>query len=151
MERSYRTWQGRLPQELRLRKMTTVEEANGFLRQQYQAEFNRRFAVTAAGKGSAFVRTRRKDLDWVFSIQHERTVNQDNTIALDNRILQIEKTRWRNTLSGCKVTVYELLNGKIVVRFGPHEVARFEPGNLPPKQSKVRKTPRPLGHNRRAA
>jgi transposase len=151
MERSYRTWQGRLPQELRLRKMTTVEEANGFLRQQYQAEFNRRFAVAAVGKGSAFVRTRRKDLDWVFSIQHERTVNLDNTIALENRILQIEKTRWRNTLSGCKVTVYELLNGRIVVRFGPHEVARFEPGNLPQKQLKVRKTPRPLGHNRRAA
>ena len=151
MERSYRTWQGRLPQELRLRKMTTLVEANGFLRQHYQAEFNRRFAVTAAGQGSAFVRTRRKDLDWVFSIQHERMVNQDNTIALDNRILQIEKTRWRNTLSGCKVTVYELLNGKIVVRFGPHEVARFEPGNLPAKQSKVRKTAQPLGHNRRAA
>src|ERR1051326_7541150 len=151
MERSYRTWQGRLPQELRLRKLTTLEEANGFLRQEYQAEFNRRFAVPAAGKGSAFVRTRRKDLDWVFSIQHERTVNQDNTIALDNRILQIEKTRWRNTLSGCKVRVYELLNGKMVVRFGPHEVARFEPGNLPPKQSKVRKAAQPLGHNRKAA
>jgi hypothetical protein len=105
MERSYRTWQGRLPQELRLRKMTTVEEANGFLRQEYQAEFNRPFAVAAAGKGSAFVRTRRKDLDWVFSIQHERTVNPDNTLALDNRILEIEKTRWRNTLSGC-MTVY---------------------------------------------
>ncbi len=151
MERSYRTWQGRLPQELRLRQITTVEEANGFLRQEYRGEFNQRFAVAAAGKGSAFVRTRRKDLDWVFSIQHERTVNPDNTIALDNRILQIEKTRWRNTLSGCKVTVYELLNGKMVVRFGPHEVARFEPGNLPPKQSKVRKTPRPLGHKRQAA
>src|SRR5439155_8063737 len=49
MERSYRTWQGRLPQELRLRKITTVEEANGFLRQEYRAEFNRRFAVAAAG------------------------------------------------------------------------------------------------------
>jgi transposase len=151
MERSYRTWQGRLPQELRLRKITTVEEANRFLRQQYQAEFNRRFTVVAAGKGSAFVRTRRKDLDWVFSIQHERTVNPDNTIALDNRILQIEETRWRNTLSGCKVTVYELLNGKVVVRFGPHEVARFEPQDLPAPQPKVRKAPRPLGHNRRAA
>src|SRR4029077_21281109 len=89
MERSYRTWQGRLPQELRLRKITTVEEANRFLRQKYLAEYNRRFAVKATGKGSAFVRRRRKDLDWVFSIQHERTVNPDNTIALDNRILQI--------------------------------------------------------------
>jgi transposase len=151
MERSYRTWQGRLPQELRRRQITTVEEANRFLRQEYQAEFNRRFAVPAAGKGSAFVRARRKDLDWVFSIQQERTVNPDNTIALDNRILQIEKTRWRNPLSGCKVRVYELLNGKMVVRFGPHEVARFEPGNLPPKQSKVRKAAQPLGHNRKAA
>src|ERR1700736_2171336 len=45
MEGSYRTWQGRLPQELRLRKITTVEKANQFLRQQYQAEFNRPFTV----------------------------------------------------------------------------------------------------------
>src|SRR5207248_10368895 len=32
MERSYRTWQGRLPQELRLRQIKTVEEANRVLR-----------------------------------------------------------------------------------------------------------------------
>jgi transposase len=151
MERSYRTWQGRLPQELRLRGLVTVEQANRFLREEYKAEFNRRFAVAAAAKGSAFVRTRRKDLDWVFSMQHERTVNLDNTIALDNRVLQIEKTRWRNTLSGCKVTVHELLNGTIAVRFGPHEVARFELGHLPQKQPRAPKSPRPLGHNRMAA
>ena len=151
MERSYRTWQGRLPQELRVRKIATVEEANQFLRQQYQAEFNRRFTVAPAGKGSAFLRTRRKDLEWVFSIQHERTVNGDNTIALDNRVLQIEKTRWRNTLSGCKVTVYEMLNGTVIVRFGPHEVARFEASNLPHKQVKSARSPQPLGHNRRVA
>lgn len=71
------------------------------------------------------MRTRRKDLEWVFSIQHERRVNPDNTIALDNRILQIEKTRWRNTLAGCNVRVYEFLAGTVVVRFGPHEVARW--------------------------
>src|SRR5215470_6286142 len=94
MERSYRTWQGRLPQELRLRNIRTVEGANRFLREEYVAEFNRRYSVPAAAKGSAFVRTRRKDLDWVFALQHQRTVNQDNTIALDNRILQIESTRW---------------------------------------------------------
>src|SRR5207245_3713893 len=42
-ERNFGTWQGRLPQELRLRGITTVEEANRFLRQEYVAEFNRRF------------------------------------------------------------------------------------------------------------
>jgi hypothetical protein len=152
MERSYRTWQGRLPQELRMRGIRTVEEANRFLREEYQAEFNRRFAVAPAGKGSAFVRTRRQDLEWVFSIQHERTVNGDNTIAVDNRVLQIEKTRWRNTLVGCRVTVYEHLDGTILVRYGPHEVARFAPGQVPAPevQAVKRRSPRPTGHKRAA-
>jgi transposase len=151
MERSYRTWQGRLPQELRTRKIATVEGANRFLKQEYVAEINRRFQVKAKERGSAFVPARRKDLEWVFSIQHERTVNQDNTIALDNRILQIEKTRWRNTLAGCRVTVFEHLGGAIVVRFGPHEVARFEAGALPAQQARRRSSPRPLGHRRAVA
>jgi len=151
MERNYRTWQGRLPQELRIRQIATVEEANRFLRQEYREEFNRRFAVKAEGKGSAFVRTRRKDLGWVFSIQHERRVNLDNTIALENRILQIEKRRWRSTLAGCTVRVYELLDGTVVVRFGPHEVGRWAPGSLPMPQPKLRTGARPLGHKRLAA
>jgi len=44
-ERNFGTWQGRLPQELRLgglRGITTVEEANRFLREHYMAEFNAR-------------------------------------------------------------------------------------------------------------
>src|SRR3990172_6018052 len=44
-ERSFSTWQGRLPQELRLHGITTVDQANRFLRQHYIGECNRRFAV----------------------------------------------------------------------------------------------------------
>jgi transposase len=54
-ERSFGTWQGRLPQELRLKQITTVEAANDFLRQSYIADFNRKFARPAAQKGTAFV------------------------------------------------------------------------------------------------
>ena len=54
-ERNFGTWQGRLPQELRLAGCTTLEEANRFLRQRYLAEFNRRFQVAAAERGSALV------------------------------------------------------------------------------------------------
>src|SRR6202051_3276527 len=46
-ERSFSTWQGRLPQELRLRGIGTLEAANRFLREHYMAEFNRRFTVPA--------------------------------------------------------------------------------------------------------
>lgn len=42
-ERSFGTWQGRLPQALRLRNLRTVEAANQFLREQYIADFNQRF------------------------------------------------------------------------------------------------------------
>ena len=54
-ERSFSTWQGRLPQELRLRGITTVEAANRFLDRTYIAEFNRRFQVPAEQPGTAFL------------------------------------------------------------------------------------------------
>src|SRR6266699_2311342 len=88
-ERNFGTWQGRLPQELRLAGCTTLAQANRFLRQEYVAEFNRRFAVPAVESGTAFVPARRRDLDRVFSLQHERVVNRDNTVQLDQRVLQI--------------------------------------------------------------
>jgi hypothetical protein len=40
MERSYGTWQGGLPQELRRREIHNLEQANEFLRCEYIAEFN---------------------------------------------------------------------------------------------------------------
>jgi hypothetical protein len=90
--------------------------ANRFLREEDLAGFNRRFSVPAAAKGSAFVRLKRRDLDWVFSVQQERRVNNDNTIAIDNRVLQIPKTKWRKALAGSTVTVHEMLDGAIVIR-----------------------------------
>jgi len=124
-ERNFGTWQGRLPQELRLRGITTVEEANRFLRQEYVAEFNGRFAVAAAEPGSAFLPLQSQDLERIFALQHERVVNRDNTVEIAHRTLQIEKTPWRNTLAGCSVIVYEHLDGTLSVGYGPHVVGRF--------------------------
>jgi transposase len=75
-ERGFGTWQGRLPPELRLQKITTASAANRFLREEYVKEFNRRFSVKASERGTAFVPLRRKELDLVFSLQHERVVAQ---------------------------------------------------------------------------
>jgi len=149
-ERNFGTWQGRLPQELRLRGITELEKANQFLRSEYIAEFNRKFAVSAAQKGSAFVRQRRGDLDWIFSVKHERTVNNDNTIALDNRVFQLEKTKWRNTLAGQVVTVHEHLDGRMSIRYGPHVIAQYAAASLPAQLPRKRGTARPPD-GRRAA
>jgi transposase len=124
-ERNFGTWQGRLPQELRLRGIQTVDEANRFLREHYIAEFNRRFQLAPAQRGNAFVACRRKDLDLVFALQFERTVNRDNTVSFQNLNLQIERVRWRATLAGCNVTVHQHLDGTISLTYGPHRLGRY--------------------------
>src|SRR5450755_3997893 len=83
-ERSFGTWQGRLPQELRLAACKTIEQANQFLRERYVAEFNRRFQVAAAQRGNAFVPCRSRDLNLIFSVQSERAVNRDNPVSFQN-------------------------------------------------------------------
>src|SRR5690242_2158590 len=125
-ERSFGTWQGRLPQELRLAGIGTVEGANGFLRERYIGEFNTRFSVPAAQKGTAFRRTGRSDLNWIFSVQTERVVEKDNTVAIRERSWQIDKTRFRSTLAGSTVTIHEHLDETVSIRFGPHVVGRFD-------------------------
>ncbi len=124
-ERSFSTWQGRLPQELRLHKIASLEAANVFLREHYIAEFNRRFQVAAGQRGNAFSACRGRDLDRVFSLQFERAVNRDNTVSFQNLSLQIEAVRWRATLAGCQVTVHQHLDGTLSLTHGPHLLGRY--------------------------
>ena len=130
-ERSFGTWQGRLPQELRLHKIASLEAANVFLREHYIAEFNRRFQVAAAQRGNAFLACRRRDLDRVFSLQFERAVNRDNTVSFQNLSLQIEAVRWRATLAGCQVTVHQHLDGTLSLTHGPHLLGRYTAEGVP--------------------
>jgi len=134
-ERNFRTWQGRLPQELRIHEIKTIEEANRFLRAVYIAEFNAKFSQPAKQLGTAFIACRRQDLDLVFALQHERTVARDNTVSYNNRVLQIEKTKWRHTLAGCKLKVYEHLDGTISLGYGPHIVGRYAATGAPLTES----------------
>ncbi len=124
-ERSFGTWQGRLPQELRLHEITTVEAANRFLREHYIAEFNARFQVAPAQRGNAFLPCPRKNLDLIFSLQFERTVNRDNTVSFQNLQLQIERVQWRATLAGCNVMVHQHLDGTISLTHGPHRLGGY--------------------------
>ncbi|HZP16352.1 MAG TPA: ISNCY family transposase [Terriglobales bacterium] len=145
-ERNFGTWQGRLPQELRLHSITTREAANRFLREHYIAEFNRRFQVKAAQPGTAFTRCPRRDLHRVFSLQWERTVNRHNTVTWQNLTLQIEPVSWRGTLAGCNVIVHQHLEGTLSISYGPHSLGRYtaagEPIHFPARRA-VEKTAAP--------
>jgi hypothetical protein len=105
-----------------------VEEANRFLREYYIAEFNDQFTVKAAQPGTAFRKCARRDLDGVFSIQTERVVEKDNTVAIKTRRWQIDKCRWRYSLAGQTVTIHEHLDGAVSIRYGPHVVGHWAEG-----------------------
>src|SRR5882762_3465903 len=125
-ERNFGTWQGRLPQELRLAGITTAAGTNAFLRERYIGEFNSKFKVPTEEKGTAFRHTSRTDLNWIFTVQTERVVAKDNTVTIGSRLWQIDKTRFRNTLSGSTVTIHEHMDETVSIRYGPHVVGRFD-------------------------
>ena len=89
-ERLFGTWQGRLPQELRLRGIRDRETANTFLRKTFIPWHNRHFATFAEQPGSAFTPlVDRTLLDRVFSLKHTRVVDNDNTVRFERRVLQL--------------------------------------------------------------
>ena len=108
-----------------------MEAANVFLREHYIGEFNRRFQVEAAQSGTAFVPYRGKDLERIFSLQFERTVNRDNTVSSQNLILSIAPVRWRGTLAGCAVTAHQHLDGTLSLSYGPHCLGRYDERGIP--------------------
>ena len=95
------------------------------MREHYIVEFNQRFQVVASQRGTAFTRCPRRDLERVFSLQYERTVNRDNTVSLQNLVLQIERVGWRGTLAGCNVIVHQHLDGTLSISYGPHRLGQY--------------------------
>src|SRR6202166_5081254 len=124
-ERNFSTWQGRLPQELRLRRIRTLEGANQFLSEHYIAEFNRRFTVPAAQRGTAFISCRHRNLEMIFTQRYERTVDRDNTVSFRNLVMQIERAEWRPTLAGCKVIIHQHLDANLTLMIAGHRVGHY--------------------------
>jgi hypothetical protein len=125
-ERVFGTWQGRLPQELRLRNITTVEGANAFLPDWIAKEHNRKFTVPARESGTAFVPYFGTDLDKIWSIQQERVVGNDNTVSLPKLSLQIPQQTFRFSLAKCRVLVCRHLDTTISLHYGPHRLGHYD-------------------------
>ena len=137
-ERLNGTFQGRLPQELRLRGIKTKEEANKFIRTEYIRMHNKSFKRKAEEEGSAFVTVPPSiDLEKIFSFKHERTVNKDNTVSFNHRLLQISPSHLRFSFAKCKVMVFEHLDKSITIGFGPHTLGYYSPDGMPLTPKKI--------------
>ena len=147
-ERNFSTWQGRLPQELRLRGIRTLEGANTFLSGHYIAEFNSRFTVPAAQRGTAFLSCRHRNLEMIFTQRYERTVDRDNTIRFHNLVMQLELAHWRHTLAGCKAIIHQHLDTTLTLMIAGHRIGHYSAeGKLltPLSQKQIKAVEKTLG------
>ena len=126
-ERAFRTLQDRLPKELRLAGITSIEEANRYLREVYIPEHNARFAVAPEQPGSAFVQAAAELWREVLCVQDSRQVAKDNTVRWNSRVLQIPPSSLRPHFDRVRVRIHEYPDGAIALFWGPHRIADFPP------------------------
>lgn len=130
-ERMFRTLQDRLPKELRLAGITTVDAANAWLAEHYIAQHNAAFAVTAGQEGTAFVPDRAAAWREALCIQEERRVGNDNTVVWRRLRLQIPPSPIRSHYVRAMVRVHEYPDGRLAIYHGPHRLADYTAaGNL---------------------
>ena len=124
-ERMFGTLQNRLPQELRLKGITSMDDANLFLKQEYMTEHNSRFVTPAKEAGTAFIPWVGNGLENALTIQEQRTVDNDNTVQYKRLKLQIPADKHRYHYVKAKVRVHEYPNGTLAVFHGPRKLAHY--------------------------
>ena len=123
-ERMFGTLQRRLPQELRVAGIATMEAANRFLADVYLPRHNACFARTPEDAGAAFVPFA-GNIEDILCIQEERVVGNDNTVRYKNRTLQIPADRHRHHYVKATVRVHEYPDGGLAVFHGPRRLASY--------------------------
>ena len=130
-ERAFRTHQDRLPRELSIHGISTMDAANRYLSRVYQPAFNAEFMHPAAEKGSAFISWGGTNLDDILCEQHQRTVTADNCVSFKGKTLQIPADRYRCHYVKAKVRVHHYTDGSLSVFHGPRKLADYDSqGNL---------------------
>lgn len=119
VERLFGTLQDRLVKELRLRNISTIKEANIFLKR-YIKKFNKQFAVQPKNDvdlHKEVTKEMKKKFNQIFSIQSQRKVHNDYTISYKTRCFQLQEKQPTTVYKKDIVTIEEHLDGKIKINF----------------------------------
>lgn len=89
IERLWETLQSRLVTEFRINHITTIEQANEFLKG-YINRYNSKFCVTANNSKSVFLKLpKRYNLDELLCVKFERTIDNAGVFSLNNSKFQV--------------------------------------------------------------
>jgi hypothetical protein len=144
VERGFRTHQDRLVKELRLAGISTMKDANQFLREAYIPDHNRRCAVEAAEPVDMHrPLLASHDLDAILSLQEERQVYNDSIVRYNNRFLLLAEGHGLRPRT--KVVVQQRLDGTLrITRHGRYFEFKQVPARPYVPEQLRRSKPRPI-------
>jgi len=119
VERPFSAFQDRLVKELRLRNISTIEDANEFLDRFWADDYARRFAVKPKGKTDLHRQLTAKEaanLDAIFSVQSTRQVKNDFTLQFKNQWYQLAEEQPATVCRKDTVLIEERLDGTRAMR-----------------------------------
>jgi hypothetical protein len=119
VERNFQTAQDRLVKGMRVAGVTTIEQANEYLSNDYLAWWEREMTVEAANPDDAH-RPLAKSHNLAASLSHVETrqVRNDYTLQWEGELYQIERQAITPGLRGANVRVEKRLDGVVAVRYG---------------------------------
>ena len=147
VERNFGTAQDRLVKGMRVAGLKTIEQANGYLINDYLVWWEREMTVEAANPDDAHRRLEKShSLAASLSYVETRQVRPDYTLRWDSKLYQIERRAVTTGLRGASVRVEQRLDGSMAVRFGERylPVEECVAAEKPKGSSRVKpaKTPR---------
>ena len=135
VERGNRTLQDRLVKEMRLERISSIEEANKFLRDSFIEQYNEKFARTE-GLPDIHIEVKGKNLDNIFCFETERQVKNDYTISLSGKYIQLVKSLVPLPLPKRKVIVRKYLDDSLHIFDGENELKFKMLNGKPTKKEK---------------
>jgi hypothetical protein len=118
VERANCTLQDRLIKELRYHQISTLEEANQFIKQRYLQEYNNKFSVSPKNDFNLHQPLTPREstkLKEILSIQTIRKVSKQLIVKHNNISFMLINIGKGYRLQGKKVTVYERADGSVAI------------------------------------
>lgn len=129
IERQFRTFQDRVIKEMRLKGISSIEEANEFL-ENYLPVYNKRFSVVPKEKADLHRPVSKgAQLDRILCIKTKHVLRNDYTIAHESKLYQVdEHTKCK------KVLVEDRINGAMKIYGGKKSLKYKQITEIPKKQ-----------------
>lgn len=146
VERAHQTLQDRLVKELRLRKISSIEDANAYA-QEFVDDYNKRFSKPPKNAHNAHRPVRDdEDLNLIFTWREPRCVSKSLTVQYDKRLLMLQDTAQNRKLASRYIEVYHYPDGSIELRANGKSLPYSVYDRLPEVQEGAIVDNKRLGH-----